>query len=122
MFGHLEHTVFARDLAGAIQRTPKDCENKHAGDTAIVLFARSSLYLCYFSSLLNALVCRKGNDADNLTILEFFYNIERTKSNTAHAKLPEKLRPVALLSVVKSSRNLAKQIIEKPRECLSRKI
>ena len=44
------NTVFARALADAIQRAHKDCKNKHAVDTAIILFAQFSLYLCYFSS------------------------------------------------------------------------
>ena len=50
------NTVFARALANAIQRAHKDCKNKHAVDTAIILFAQCPLYLCYFSSYLNA-VC-----------------------------------------------------------------
>ena len=44
------NTVFARALADAIQRAHKDCKNKHAVDTAIILFAQFPLYLCYFSS------------------------------------------------------------------------
>ena len=44
-----EHS-FARALADAIQRAHKDCKNKHAVDTAIILFAQCPLYLCYFSS------------------------------------------------------------------------
>ena len=44
------NTVLARDLADAIQRAHKDCKNKHAVDTAIILFAQCPLYLCYFSS------------------------------------------------------------------------
>ena len=44
------NTVFARALADAIQRAHKDCKNKHAVDTAIILFAQCPLYLCYFSS------------------------------------------------------------------------
>ena len=44
------NTVFARTLADAIQRAHKDCKNKHAVDTAIILFAQFPLYLCYFSS------------------------------------------------------------------------
>ena len=44
------NTVFARALADAIQRAHKDCENKHAVDEAIILFAQFPLYLCYFSS------------------------------------------------------------------------
>ena len=43
------NTVFARDLADAIQRAHKDCKNKHAIDTAITLFAQCPLYLCYFT-------------------------------------------------------------------------
>ena len=43
-------TVFARALADAIQRAHKDSKNKHAVDTAIILFAQCALYLCYFSS------------------------------------------------------------------------
>ena len=43
-------TVFARSLADAIQRVHKDCENKHAVDTVIILFAQCPLYLCYSSS------------------------------------------------------------------------
>ena len=43
------NTVFARALADAIQRAHKDCKNKHAVDTAIILFAQFPLYLCYFS-------------------------------------------------------------------------
>ena len=41
-------TVFARALADAIQRAHKDCKNKLAVDTAIILFAQCPLYLCYF--------------------------------------------------------------------------
>ena len=44
------NTVLARALADAIQRAHKDCRNKHAVDTAIILFAQCPLYLCYFSS------------------------------------------------------------------------
>ena len=44
------NTVLARALADAIQRAHKDCKNKHAVDTAIILFAQCPLYLCYFSS------------------------------------------------------------------------
>ena len=44
------NTVFARALADAIQRAHKDCKNKHAVDTVIILFAQCPLYLCYFSS------------------------------------------------------------------------
>ena len=33
------NTVFARALADAIQRAHKDCKNKHAVDSAIILFA-----------------------------------------------------------------------------------
>ena len=44
------NTVFARALADAIQRVHKDCKNKHAVDTVIILFAQYPLYLCYFSS------------------------------------------------------------------------
>ena len=46
------NTVFARALADAIQRVHKDCKNKHAVDTVIILFAQCPLSLCYFSSLL----------------------------------------------------------------------
>ena len=42
------NTVFARALADAIQRMHKDCKNKHAVDTVIILFAQYPLYLCYF--------------------------------------------------------------------------
>ena len=34
------NTVFARALADATQRAHKDCKNKHAVDTAIILFAQ----------------------------------------------------------------------------------
>ena len=44
------NTVLARALADAIQHVHKDCKNKHAVDTAIILFAQCPLYLCYFSS------------------------------------------------------------------------
>ena len=44
------NTVFARALADAIERAHKDCKNKHAVDTLIILFAQCPLYLCDFSS------------------------------------------------------------------------
>ena len=47
LFKVAEHS-FARALADAIQRAHKDCKNKHAVDTAIILFAQCPLYLCYF--------------------------------------------------------------------------
>ena len=43
------NTVLARALADAIQRALNDSKNKHAVDTAIILFAQCPLYLCYFS-------------------------------------------------------------------------
>ena len=36
------NTVFARALADVIQRVHKDCKNKHAVDTVIILFAQSA--------------------------------------------------------------------------------
>ena len=45
-------------------------------------------------SLLQQRYARKGNDAKNPAILEFF-NIERTQLNEAHAQLLKKLRPIA---------------------------
>ena len=104
------NTVFARDLADAIQRAHKDCKNKHAVDTAIILFAQCPLYLCYFLrnwtqctdgfSLLWQRYVRKGtNDAKNPAILGFFQierTVERTQLNSAHAQLVKKLRPIAL--------------------------
>ena len=42
------NTVLARALADAIQRADKDCKNKHAVDTTIILFAQCPLYLCFF--------------------------------------------------------------------------
>ena len=60
-------------------------------------FVRSvhTLSLLFFDgfSLLQQRYVRKGNDARNPTILEFF-QIERTQLNAAHAQLLEKLRPV----------------------------
>ena len=54
------NTVFTRALADAIQRMHKDCKNKHAVETVIILFAQCPLYLCYFfvieCSVLMALV------------------------------------------------------------------
>ena len=44
------NTVFVRALADAIQRVHKDCKNKQAVDTVIILFAQCPLCLCYFSS------------------------------------------------------------------------
>ena len=44
------NTVLARALADAIPRAHKDCKNKHAVDTTIILFAQCPLYLCIFSS------------------------------------------------------------------------
>ena len=84
------NTVFARALADAIQRAHKDCENKHAVDTAII----SALSLLFFfvieRSVLMALVLynkcmlRKGNNAKNPAIFGFF-QIERTQLNATHA-------------------------------------
>ena len=44
------NTVFAGAIADATQHVHKDCKNKYAVDTAIILFTQSPLYLCYFSS------------------------------------------------------------------------
>ena len=38
---------------------------------------------------------RKGNDTKNPAILGFFFIIERTQLNAAHAQLLKKLRPIA---------------------------
>ena len=43
------NTVFVRALADAIQRVHKDCKNKQAVDTVIILFVQCPLYLCHFS-------------------------------------------------------------------------
>jgi len=67
---------------------------------------------------------RKGNHAKNPAILSFFFVTERTQLNAAHAQLLEKLRPIAFAEnlpisndpVVRISRNLAKKIVQKPRE------
>ena len=48
VYSRWPNTVFSHALADAIQRTHKDCKNKHAVDTAIILFAQCPLYLCYF--------------------------------------------------------------------------
>ena len=85
----------------------KDCKSKHAVDTAIILFAQClRLSLLFFFviersvsrdgiSLLKQRHVRKGNDAKNPAILEFFHIIKRTQLNEAHAQLLEKLRPIA---------------------------
>ena len=51
------NTVFARALADAIQRVHKDCKNKHAVDSAIILFALPLLFFFVIErSVLMALV------------------------------------------------------------------
>ena len=96
------NTIFARALADAIQSAYKDCKNKHAVDTAIILFAQCPLYLCFFFR--NWTQCVGGFSLYNKGMLEnvttqktqqfsdFFCSVQL---NTAQAQLLEKLRPIA---------------------------
>ena len=59
------NTVFARALADAIQRAHKDCKNKHAVDTAIMLFLNvRSIFAIFFvierSALMALVFYNKG--------------------------------------------------------------
>ena len=77
------NTVFTCAVANAIPCVQKDHKNKHAVDTAIILFALCPLYLCFLffvfeHSVLMVLVLlqryvRKCNDAKNPAILGFFF-------------------------------------------------
>ena len=71
-----------RDLADAIQHMHKDCKNKHAVDTAIILFAQCPLFVCYLffvfeRSVLMALVfCNKGM-LEKVTVV--FFDLKRLR-------------------------------------------
>ena len=47
------NTVFERVLADMTQCEHKNCKNKHAIDSSIILFVKCPYFLCYFSSWLN---------------------------------------------------------------------
>ena len=107
--GHLRwlNTVFTCAFADAIQHVHKDCKNKHAVNSAIILFTQHPHYLCYFFYIWMQCIdgfilslqryIRKGNDAKNPAILSFFFVTERTQLSAVHVQLLEKLRPIAFV-------------------------
>lgn len=79
-------------------------KNKPSINTAIfLLFAECPWYLCYFSSYVNTvywsfnlllqryMYVRKSINAKNPAILRFFFVTKRTKLNTAHVYVSQKI-------------------------------